>query len=146
MRTIPNTLLAISAALFALSASADISQVSEKGLIQELGKPLEKKTERDDGCNLTRYKFLHKLLGVTVEFRCNRINVAWVNAPDADVADQVKKNRELATKAVAALSGGDGHEVEQVLGGEVFRGKSLVSGLELRGSCQAGDMCLLTFQ
>lgn len=145
MRTIIRTLFAVPAAMLALSASADVSQVNEADLLKTLGKPVEKKVEKDDGCNLTRYKFLNKVVGVTVEFRCDRLNVAWVNTDAADVAEQVKQNRELATKAVAALSGGDGHEVAQAMGGEVFRGKSLLSSLELRGSC-TGDYCLLTFR
>lgn len=145
MRTIIRTLFAVPTALLALSASADIAQLDQEDLLKVLGKPVEKKVEKDDGCNLTRYKFLDKLLGVTVEFRCDRLNVGWVNTDAADVAEQVKRNRELATKAVAALSGGDGHEVAQAMGGEIFRGKSLLSNLELRGTCE-GDFCLLTFR
>ncbi|MDF5870819.1 hypothetical protein [Pseudomonas aeruginosa] len=139
-------LFAIPASLLALYATADVSKVNQKDLLQAMDvAPIAKTNEQDDGCNLTRYKFLDDTVGVTVEFRCNRITVAWINAQDADLADKVKKNRELATKAVAALSGGNGHEVDQAIDGEVFRGKSLLNGLELRGSCP-GDMCLLTFK
>lgn len=145
MRTIIRTLFAVPAAMLALSASADVSQVNEADLLKTLGKPVEKKVEKDDGCNLTRYKFLNKVVGLSIEFRCDRLNLSWFNGNDPEVVEQVKQNRELATKAMAALSGGDGHEVAQAVSGEVFRGKSLLSNLELRGSCQ-GDICLLTFR
>lgn len=145
MRTLNRTLLAISSALFTLSATADIGQVDQHELIQSLGKPVEKKAEKVDGCNLTRYKFADKSTGVTVEFRCDRINVGWLNAPEPELAEIAKRNREIAVRAMASLSGGDGHEVEQAIQGEVFRGKSLLSSLVLSGSC-VGDMCLLTFR
>lgn len=145
MRNTICTLFAIPAALLALSASADVSKVDQSDLLKALGKPVEKKTEKVDGCNLTRYKFLNKVVGVSIEFRCDRLNLSWFNGDDPEVVEQVKANRELAGKAMAALSGGDGHEVAQAVGGEVFRGKSLLSDLELRGSCQ-GDICLLTFR
>lgn len=94
---------------------------------------------------LNRYKFGDETVGMTLEFRCKRVNVAWMHTDEVGYQEQSANAVKMATRVVMAISDGTGVEVEKAMAGEVFRGKSFDNGLTLRGSCQGG-YCLLSFQ
>lgn len=116
----------------------------EKQLVKSIGeRVLKKQTERDGNCTVTRY-FFKQSPDMVLEFKCDRINVAWdqFNNPP-----QPAKNAEvaaLAKRAAAALVGNNGAEVDRALAGHVFKGEDMGNGLKINGSCQTS--CLLSYR
>lgn len=136
------TALALSL-LSALSMAAP--KWDEAAIVKAVGvKPLSKKTEADDGCNVKRYTFQQDP-HVKLEFRCNRVNVAWMQYPERGFERKNQTAIQLAMRAAAALSNGNGQEVAEAARGGPIRDQSMPSGLMVSGSCIA-DSCLLTYR
>ncbi|OHX20422.1 hypothetical protein [Chromobacterium sphagni] len=118
---------------------------NESAIVKAVGvKPISKKAEYDDGCNVKRYAFL-KDPSVVLEFRCNRVNVAWSQYPEKGFEKKNQIALQLATRAAAALSQGRGGEIDDAMKGNVLRDRSLLSKLTVGGSCISTD-CLLTYR
>lgn len=136
--------------LFLLTASASFATTpwSESAIVKAVGqKVVAKQTEKDDypaGCTVTRY-FFRKSPDMALEFRCNRVNVAWEQFRDAGFEQKNKEATQLAQRAAAALSGGVGNEVLQANQGVVFKRHPVPSGLAVNGSCVL-PTCLLTYK
>lgn len=133
--------------LFGAVAFADIRQIDEAATVKAIGSPVLKKTQEEDspGCNATRYTFGDKVFDMKLEFKCNRINVGWVGSTEPEDEARSKNSVELAQRAVSVLSGGNGIEVEKVLAGESYDGRTYSNGLSVSGSCVMNS-CLLTFK
>lgn len=133
--------------IFGPVAFADIRQIDEATTVTAIGSPVLKKTQDEDspGCNVTRYTFGDKTFDMKLEFKCNRINVGWIGSTEPQFEARSKKAVELAQRAVSVLSGGDGIEVERVLAGGKYDGRTYSNGLSVSGSCVMNS-CLLTFK
>ncbi|MBX9298792.1 hypothetical protein K5M33_10065 [Chromobacterium vaccinii] len=138
----------LSLAVLALILSAPLMAApkwDEAAIVKAVGvKPLSKKAELDDGCNVKRYAF-QKDPYVELEFKCNRVNVAWAQFPEKGFEKKNQTAIQLATRAAAALSQGSGREIDDALKGNVLRDRSLLSGLTVGGSCSSAT-CLLTYR
>lgn len=135
--------------LFLLAAGAAFAATpwNEEAIVKAVGeKVLTKEKDRDsgDGCMVTRY-FFRKSPDMALEFRCNRVNVAWEQFRDAGFEQKNKTAMQLAQRAAAALSGGVGNEVLQANQGVVFKRHPVLSGLAVNGSCILPS-CLLTYK
>ncbi|MET1080293.1 MAG: hypothetical protein ABWY06_19955 [Pseudomonas sp.] len=120
--------------------------LTEEALVASVGLPVSSKVKEEDspGCMVTRYKFSTDDLGVSLEFKCKHTNVAWIVLGEEEYKDRVKSNVDSASRAVKAITGGSGIEVEQVMNGQIYRGKKFSNGLRVNGGC-GGSLCLLTF-
>lgn len=117
----------------------------EAAVIKSIGhKVVVKKSEKDDGCTVTRY-FFHQSPDALIEFKCNRVNVGWSQFNESGSAQKDKAAVAIATRAAAILSNGSGREVKEAMGGSVIKKRPTSSVLSISGSCQLG-MCLLTYQ
>lgn len=139
--------VAVFTPLLGAVAFADVRQIDEVATVKAIGSPVLKKTQEEDspGCNATRYTFGDKVFDMKLEFKCNRINVSWVGSTEPQDEARSKKSLELAQRAVSVLSGGNGIEVEKVLAGESYDGRTYSNGLSVSGSCVMNS-CLLTFK
>lgn len=124
------------------------SKWDEAAIVKAVGqRVISKQKESDDyppGCTVTRY-FFKKSPDAVLEFRCNRVNVAWDQFKEKGFEQKNKEVVALAIKAAAALSQGTGREVGDVAQGNVVKNRSLTSGLTVGGSCQMSS-CLLTYR
>lgn len=117
----------------------------ESAIVKAVGvNPLSKKAEQDGNCRLTRYYF-KKEPDVALEFRCNRVNVAWDQYPEKGYELKNQSAAKLATRAAAALSKGNGQEVAEATQGRPIRDRAMPSGLMVGGSCSMAS-CLLTYR
>ncbi|AZD84744.1 hypothetical protein C4K14_1910 [Pseudomonas chlororaphis subsp. aureofaciens] len=133
--------------LLAEVAVADVRQIDEDATVKAIGSPVLKKTQEEDtpGCNTSRYKFGDKTFDMTLQFKCNRINVGWTVATEPEYEERSKQTSALAQRAVAVLTGESGIEVERVLAGGKYDGRTFSNGLSVSGSCVMNS-CLLTFK
>lgn len=133
--------------LLAEVAVADVRQIDEDATVKAIGSPVLKKTQEEDtpGCNTSRYKFGDKTFDMTLQFKCNRINVGWTVATEPEYEERSKQASALAQRAVAVLTGESGIEVERVLAGGKYDGRTFSNGLSVSGSCVMNS-CLLTFK
>lgn len=129
------------------TAFADIQHVDEAAIVKAVGAPVLKKISEEDspGCMTTRYSFGDKVFAMKLEFKCNRINIAWIGSREPQYEARSKHAEALAKQAVAALTQGDGTEVQQVLDGSSYKGRTYSNGVGVSGSC-AMNSCLLTFK
>lgn len=129
------------------TAFADIHQVDEAYIVKAVDSPVLKKAQEEDspGCMTTRYTFGDEIFDMKLEFKCNRINVAWTSATEPQYEARSKQAVMLAQRAVTALTGGNGIEVERVLAGGMYRDRTFTNGLSVSGSCVM-SACLLTFK
>lgn len=127
--------------------NADISSVTTPDIIEAVRSPVIEKTQEEDspGCSTTRYIFAHPVTSAKLEFKCDRINVSWFQSKEPQNFEASKVAAELARRAVIALSGSNGIEVEKVMAGEKYKNKLFSNGLALSGFC-TGTQCLLTFR
>ncbi|WP_271409651.1 hypothetical protein [Pseudomonas sp. Q1-7] len=117
--------------------------LTEKDVVVAVGAPVLKRVVKRAGeCAISRYKFSRDVVGMTLEFNCGRTNISWHKAEGGSTA-QAQVGENLARRALAALTGTGGGEVDAALMGEIFRSKSLAQGLKLSGSCKS-SVCLLT--
>lgn len=139
--------VAVSLSLWGAAAIADVRKIDEAATVKAIGSPVIKKTQEEDapGCNASRYKFGDKTFDMQLEFKCNRINVGWTIATEPEYQEKSKQASALAQRAVAVLTGGSGVEVERVVAGAVYDGRTFSNGLSVNGSCQMNS-CLLTFK
>jgi len=107
-------------------------------------KVITKQTEQEDGCRVSRYIFQSEPR-MSMEFRCNRINVAWHQYSEKGFDAKNKTAVALAQKAAAALSSGDGREVTEAMQGSTVRSRPTPSGLTVTGSCVLPS-CMLTYR
>jgi hypothetical protein len=128
-------------------AFADVYQIDEDAIVKAIGSPVLKTVQEEDspGCMTTRYTFGDKVFDMKLEFKCNRINVAWAVSNESQNAALSKQAAELAQRAVIALTHGNGIEVERVLAGGTYQDRTYTNGLSVRGSCVMST-CLLTFK
>ncbi|UGA39258.1 hypothetical protein JOS77_06740 [Chromobacterium haemolyticum] len=141
----------MSALLLGLAVSATLSQASagplwdEAAIVKSVGvKAISKKYEQDGSCRLTRYHF-KKAPDMVLEFRCNRVNVAWDQYPEKGYEQKNKETLLLASRAAATLLQESGKEVTEAIQGKVVRNRPLSSGLSVGGSCVLAS-CLLTYR
>ncbi|QEY65410.1 hypothetical protein FXN65_26370 [Metapseudomonas lalkuanensis] len=117
--------------------------LTEASVVSAVGATVVKRiVKQGEACAISRYKFSRDTVGMTLEFSCGRTNISWHKA-EGELASQAKAGQELARRALAAMSGADGAEVDAALNGEVFRLKKLNQGFKLSGSCNS-NTCLLT--
>ncbi len=129
------------------AAFADIRKIDEVAIVKAIGAPVIKKVVEEDspGCNTTRYTFGDKVFDMKLEFKCNRINVAWTGSKEIKNKARSEQASDLAKRAVQALSRESGVEVEKVGAGQVLKEIIYTNGLVGSGSC-AMNSCLLTFK
>lgn len=142
------TLAAASLVTFSIPAAfADIRHVDESAIVKAVDKPVIRKSQEEDspGCGATRYSFGDAVFDMKLEFKCDRINVAWAASREPQNRTRVEESTRLAQRAVVALTQGNGIEVERVLTGERYKNRTFGNGLSVSGSC-AMDSCLLTFK
>lgn len=141
------TVIASAISLFVTGTVFAATPWNEAAIVKAVGqKAITKQKEQDsgDGCMVTRY-FFRKSPDMALEFRCNRVNVAWEQFRDAGFEQKNKEATQLAQRAAAALSGGVGNEVIQAGQGVVFKRHPVPSGLAVNGSCVL-PTCLLTYK
>lgn len=128
-------------------ASADIRQIDEGLLVNAVGDPVLKKAHEEDapGCIATRYTFRDEIFAMKLEFKCDRINVAWNGSREPQNVSRSQYAAQLAQRAVIALTQGSGVEVERVMDGAIYKGRTFSNGLSLSGGCVM-NTCLLTFK
>lgn len=129
------------------AAFADIREIDEAAIVKAIGAPVLKRVAEEDspGCNTTRYTFGDKVFDMKLEFKCNRINVAWTSSKEPKNQARSEKALELASRAVQALTQESGVEVAKVSAGQVLKERTYTNGLVGSGSC-AMTSCLLTFK
>lgn len=133
----------LSLALPALVHAAPLP--TESATVRAVGsKAINKQTEQEDGCRVSRYIFQSEPR-MSMEFRCNRINVAWHQYSDKGFEAKNKTAAALAHKAAVALSSGDGREVTEAMQGSTVRSRPTPSGLTVTGSCVLPS-CMLTYR
>lgn len=127
--------------------NADISSVITADIVKAVRSPVIEKTQEEDspGCSTTRYIFAHPVTSAKLEFKCDRINVSWFQSKEPQNLESSGVAAELARRAVIALSGSNGVEVDKVLAGEKYKNRFYSNGLALSGFC-IGTECLLTFR
>lgn len=132
---------------FISTSSADIGQVEERAIVKAIGAPVIKKAQEEDapGCMATRYTFGDEIFSMKLEFKCDRINVAWNTSEEPQNSSRSHQASRLAQRAIAALTQGNGIEVERVLAGGRYKGRTFPNTLSLSGSCIT-EVCLLTFK
>ena len=141
---------ALVAAVFTTTAHSDSGLLpegmTEASIVAAVGEPILRQVKEQDSpsCALTRYVFGDEIVGLKLEFRCTRVNVAWMATTEAGYEEKSAKAQAMATRAVVAISGGVGIEVEKAIAGEVFSGKGFDNGMTLKGSCLS-ESCLLSF-
>ncbi|WP_144924054.1 hypothetical protein [Pseudomonas sp. SJZ078] len=128
-------------------AFADVRFIDEQAVIKAIHAPILKQVKEEDspGCMTTRYTFGDKVFDMKLEFKCDRINVAWTGSDDPKNKARVINATVLAKKAVSALTDGSGIEVERVLSGGIYKSRTFDNGLVLRSGSCAMNACLLTF-
>ena len=118
---------------------------NEPAVVKAVGKKvISKEKEKDGDCMVSRY-FFRKSPDVALEFRCNRVNIAWDQFKEKEFEQKNKEAVALATRAAAALSKDSGKEVSEAAAGNVIRKRPLSSGLTVGGSCSLPS-CLLTYR
>jgi hypothetical protein len=117
---------------------------NETAVVKAVGKPVSKKREMDLGCNVARYEFIKQSPELTLEFRCNRVNIYWERFKETGYEAQNQYAKDLAKKAAIALGGGVGSEIDKATNGMVFRKYTTWNGLAVNGSC-SDISCLLTY-
>ncbi|OHX20420.1 hypothetical protein [Chromobacterium sphagni] len=137
----------LSFAVLAFSLSSPLMAApkwDEVAIIKAVGvKVMKKKIEQDGTCKMTSYTF-KSLPDMVLEFRCNRVNVAWDRFPEKGYEKKNQEAAQLAKLAASALSQGSGKEVDDAMSGQVMKERSLLSGLTVGGSCSSAS-CLLTY-
>jgi hypothetical protein len=133
--------------MFTSAAMADVHQVDEATIVKAVGSPVLKRSQEEDssGCKVSGYTFGDKTFSMKLEFKCDRINVGWTTAPEPEYEAKSKQATALAKQAVASLTGADGVEVERVLAGGRYEGRTFPNGISVSGLCIV-DSCLLTFR
>ncbi|PYB98135.1 hypothetical protein DMX09_25455 [Pseudomonas protegens] len=133
--------------MFTSAAMADVHQVDEAIIVKAVGSPVLKRSQEVDssGCKVSGYTFGDKTFSMKLEFKCDRINVGWTTAPEPEYEAKSKQASALAKKAVALLTGENGVEVDRVLVGGAYEGRTFSNGLSVSGSCVMNS-CLLTFR
>ncbi|MCO7626398.1 hypothetical protein NJC08_08230 [Pseudomonas fluorescens] len=142
------TLAAASLFAFSLPAAfADIRQIDEAAIVKAIDAPVLKKVQEEDspGCGTTRYTFGTDVFNMKLEFKCNRINVAWNFSQEPHNRPRSEQVIKLARRAVSILTQGNGVEVDRVLAGGKYKNRSFDNGLLVSGSCVT-NQCLLTFK
>ncbi|WP_124416736.1 hypothetical protein [Pseudomonas sp. LBUM920] len=131
---------------FMSTSSADVSQVRELAIVKAVDAPVFRKAREEDapGCMTTRYTFGDEIIAMKLEFKCDRINVAWNTSMEPQNSLRSRHASHLAQRAVVALTQGNGIEVERVMDGGKYKGRTYSNNLLLSGSCFT-NMCLLTF-
>lgn len=144
-----NAMLAVTSLFtFTLStAFADISQIDEAAIVKAVDAPLLKKVLEEDspGCVTTRYTFGDKVFDMKLEFKCDRINVAWTGSTEPTNQVINEHISDLAIRAVRALTQESGAEVKKVSAGANLKNRTYFNGLVVNGFC-AMSSCLLTFK
>jgi len=140
----------VAASLFFIAqplAFADVRVIDEPAVIKAINSPILKQVQEEDspGCVTTRYTFGDKVFDMKLEFKCDRINVAWIGSKEEQNQSRSDQAKELAKRAVAVLTQGDGVEVERVLAGESYKGRAYPNSIIVSGSCVLNS-CLLTFK
>lgn len=132
---------------FISTSSADVSQIEEFAIVKAVDAPVIKKAHEEDspGCMITRYTFGDEIFSMKLEFKCDRINVAWNISKEPQNSLRSQQASSLAQRAVVALTQGNGIEVERVLDGGRYKGRTFPNNLSLNGSCGT-EICLLTFR
>lgn len=141
------TIFAAALALLAAGTASAATPWNEAAIVKAVGQRVvakQKEQDSGDGCMVMRY-FFRKSPDMALEFRCNRVNVAWEQFRDAGFEQKNKEATQLAQRAAAALSGGVGNEVLQANQGVVFKRHPVPSGLAVNGSCVM-PTCLLTYK
>ena len=129
------------------NAHADIREIVEGSIVGAIDSPIVNVGLEEDapGCNTKRYTFGDSIFSMKIEFKCDRINVAWSRSNEPENTLKSQHAAHLAQRAVVALTQADGSEVERVLSGAVYKGRSFPNGLTLSGTCVMTS-CLLTFK
>lgn len=144
MKSSPFFVACIALPFLSLTAMA-APTFDEANIVKSVGaKVIIKKTENEDGCKIARY-FFQDEPRMTMEFRCNRVNVVWHQYSDKGFTAKNKTAAALAQKAAAALSNGDGREVADAMQGSTVRSRPTPSGLTVTGSCVLPS-CMLTYR